>query len=201
MRCRCTSGSNPGDDRLAEAREERVAVAAAPDVLADGAGFVVIVDDEVVAARVLQRLRRRRLRLLVPVLAVDDRREAFLRVALHVLPDVQHRAAGRVDERAAARAEVLQRRDRDAERRQDDDVVWRRAVDASSPGSLRKRMPSAAELIVDVRVVDDFAGQVHACDRGSASAPGRRSPPRDRRRSRTRTRAARRTSSRPDSYR
>ena len=82
----------------------------------------VVVEDDEIAAAVRDGLRRGRLRLLVPDLAVDDRGVAALGVAPDVLPDVQHRSAGRVDERAAAAIELLQHRDRDAEGRQDHDV-------------------------------------------------------------------------------
>ncbi len=110
--------------------------------------------------RELQRLRRRGARLLVFVLAVDDRRVAVARVARHVLPDVQHGAAGRVDERAALILIALQIADRHAERRQDHDVL------RPEPRGIFVRVAQEADagraqLVVDVRVVDDFAGQEH----------------------------------------
>ena len=108
-----------------------------------------------------QGLRRGRLRFLVPHLAVNDRREAVLRVPLDVLPDVQNRSAGRVDHHAANPAEALHVGRRDAERRQDDDIlgVERGAIGI---GIAEELNPLGAQAIVDVRVVDDFAGQEDA---------------------------------------
>ena len=113
------------------------------------------------AAAVADRLRGGGLRFLVPDLAVNDRRVAALGVAPDVLPDVQHRAARRVDERAAARVEALQHRDGDAERRQDHDVVLAEASIAVAVVA-QERDPHGPQLLVHVRVVDDFAGEEHA---------------------------------------
>ncbi len=97
----------------------------------------------------------------MPDLAVNHRRVAALRVAPHVLPDVQHRPARRVDERAAAALERLQHRDRDAERGQDDDIVSAEPIDRFT-GIGEEADAHRPQLLVDVRVVDDLAGQVHA---------------------------------------
>ena len=122
-------------------------------------GFVA--DDEEAAVRVLGGLRRGGARFLVVDFAVNHRREAVLRVTPHVLPDVQDRAARRVDERAALPLELRQLADRDAERRQNHDVV------RTERGTVFARVgkdvnPFFAEAVVDVRVVDDLAGQQHA---------------------------------------
>ena len=141
MRCRSRSGSKPGETALPN-RSRNASRSPPANVVADDRRFAVVEDHEVVAA-VLDGLRGGGLRLLVPDLAVDDRREAAFRVAPDVLPDVQHRSAGRVDERAAAAIELLEHRDRDAERRQDHDVVGDRAARSTPGSSLRKRMPIA----------------------------------------------------------
>ena len=183
------SGSNPGDGGVLEARQERRRVAAGPDVVAHGVGFVAIEDDEILPAAGVQRLRRRGPRLLVPVLAVNDRGEAVLGVALHVLPDVQHRAAGGVDQRAAAPLEIASSSSivtPNAGR-----ITTSSGVSASSdsPSIAQEADALRAKLVVDVRVVDDLAGQVDGAVRETGAAPGRRSRRRDRRRSRSRTRA------------
>ena len=49
--------------------------------------------------------------------------------------------------------------DGDAERRQDHDVVGAERVAVARRDRLRKRMPCVAQPVVDVRVVDDLAGQ------------------------------------------
>ena len=56
-----------------------------------------------------------------------------------------------------------------------------------SSGIAQEADAVGAQAIVDVRVVDDLAGQEDAGARGSARPPGRRSRPRGRRRSRSRT--------------
>ena len=91
-------------------------------------------------------------------LAVDDRGEAVLRVARDVLPDVQHRPAGGVDERAALARQLRHLLDRDAERRQNHDVV---GAERLAPFARIGEEPDAvvAQPVVDVRVVDDLAGQ------------------------------------------
>jgi len=111
-----------------------------------------------VAVARLVRLRRRCARLFVPILPVNDRREALVGISLHVLPHVQHGAARGVDQCASALDERLEQFDCDSECWKDYDVVRRQRVErftwiAEKADSLR------ADLIVDVRVVDDFAGQ------------------------------------------
>ena len=113
------------------------------------------------AVREGERLRCGRLRLLVPHLPVDHRGESVLRVALHVLPDVQHRAAGGIDHHTPDVGEALHLGRRHAERRQHHHVVGaeRRTC---LVGVAQELDALAAEAIVDVRVVDDFARQEHA---------------------------------------
>ena len=150
-----------GRDGVSKPRDERRGVTA---VANEGAGSLrlgFVADDEEAPVRVLGGLRRRGARFLVMHFAVNHRREAVLRVTPHVLPDVQDRAARRVDERAALPLELRQLADRDAERRQNHDVV------RTERGTVFARVgkdvnPFFAEAVVDVRVVDDLAGQQHA---------------------------------------
>ncbi len=92
----------PRRGAVLEARQDLRAAAAGPDIAAHDRRFVTIKNDQVSAATRMQGLRCSGSRLLVPVLPVNDGREALLRVPPHVLPHVQHRAAGRIHQRAAA---------------------------------------------------------------------------------------------------
>ena len=95
--------------------QERRAVAMPLDVGDYIFGFCHIPHHEIGAAGILLHLRRRRARLLVVVLAVDQRGQTVARVRIHTLPDVEHRAAGRVHHHAPLGAERLEVVDRDAE--------------------------------------------------------------------------------------
>ena len=105
-------------------------------------------------------LARRGLGLLVVVLAVDHRGEAVAGVALDPLPDIEHRAAGGVDHDAANVAQSLEVAHRDAEGRDDDDVVGgdggkiELAVDAVQKDDAHPR-----QVRVHMRIVDDLADQ------------------------------------------
>ena len=84
------------------------AVAAAADVVGHDARLGEVEHDEVTPVVREPDAGDRRARLLVIPLAVDQRSEAVPRVPLHALPDVQDRAAGRVDEDRAARVEPVE---------------------------------------------------------------------------------------------
>ncbi len=131
-----------------------------PDVLADVLGFPRVQHDEVVAA-VADGVRRRGLGFLVPPLAVNDRGVPAFGVPAHVLPDVQHRPARGVDERAAALLELLELGDRDTECREDHHVVGPGVIQAFRRLA-QKADAHRPQLVVDVRVVNDLAGQEHA---------------------------------------
>ena len=100
---------------------------------------------------------------------MDDRGEPVLRVAGDVLPDVQHRAAGGIHERAALCGQLRHFLDGDPEGRQDHDII-----SAKRLGVLvrirEKPDPVVAQPLIDVRVVDDLAGQ--------EDVPSREPPPR-----------------------
>jgi hypothetical protein len=95
---------------------------------------------------------------------VDDGGEPLPRVLVDVLPDVQHAAAGRVDEDAALPAQVLHLRDGDAERGQDHDVAGgHRRVAGGRIRSVGKQAdPHPLQASVHVGVVDDLAGEEDA---------------------------------------
>jgi hypothetical protein len=145
---------------MLEARLKRGSLALAPDVVAGDGGLLAVQDDQVMAVAAMDRLRGGSPRLLVPVLAVNDRREAVDGVALYVLPDVQDRTAGRVDECAPALDQLLEELDGDAECRQDDHVVWCERINRFAwIGEEADTL--CAKLLVDVRIVDDLARQQH----------------------------------------
>ena len=108
-----------------------------------------------------QRLGRRRARLLVVVLAVDHDREAVARAPVHHLPDVQHAATRGVHEHAAPRDQEIHVAGGHAEGRQDHHVASPDVAVADDGIPLvgeddDVHLPQAR---VDVRVVDDFAGE------------------------------------------
>ena len=92
---------------------------------------------------------------------MNHRGEAILRVAPDVLPDVEDRSARGVDQRAAAALEVGQVGDRHAESREDDHVARPERV-AIFTGVGEDVDALGAQPVVDVRVVNDFAGQEDA---------------------------------------
>ena len=100
--------------------------------------------------------------------AVNDRGEAVLRIADDVLPDVQNRPARRVDERAALVHEPRHVAHRDAEGGKDHDVVRSERIPALSRIAEEPDV-GGAQLIVDVRVVDDLAGEEDVPSREAAA--------------------------------
>ena len=128
----------------------------------------MLVQDHQVSAAVGDGLRGGCLRLLVPDLAVNDGGIAAFGIAADVLPHVEDRSARRVDQRAALTLELLEHCHGDAERRQDHDVARPETLNHAGVVG-EKADPHRAELVVDVRVVNDFAGQEH-CALGEALA-------------------------------
>ena len=148
-RCRWMSGSKPGETACSNCRRNAVAVAAVADVVADQSRP--------------RRGRARRGSAPPPACSACDAVarvsscqylpwmtdvNAVVGVALHVLPDVEHRAAGRVDERAAAADEILEQLHGGAERRQDHDVVGRQARRAIRPGRSGSGCPGRAAALL-----------------------------------------------------
>src|SRR3989442_1539234 len=121
-------------------------------------------DHEVLPARVLGHLARSRLGLLMVGLAVDHGREAVPRVGIDPLPDVQHRAAGRVHEDAADRAQPLEVLHRYPERGEDHHVLRGHGPEVELPfGPAQQNLHAhRGELGVHVGVVDDLANEEHA---------------------------------------
>ncbi len=159
--CRSRSGSKPG---LAASRKRATSASAAEtpaNEVADELRLRAILHAQVAPAGVRERLRGRGLRLLVVVLAVDHGREAVPRVAVHVLPDVQHAAAGRVHEHATLRAQVRELRDGHPEGGQDHDVS-RLDLGVAQLGAAvvgQDADPERGDPAVHLRVVDDLAGE------------------------------------------
>ena len=103
------------------------------------------------------------------VLAVNQRSESVSRVTLNSLPDVEYRAAGRVDHHAADLSKSLEVLDGDPESRQDYHILGFHPTEIDLPASrlphprlLRheERDSHRPEFRVHVRVMDDLAGKV-----------------------------------------
>ena len=140
-------GVEPGGGGVGKAREEVGAVAVAADVIAHRVCFAAVQHHQVPAVRILKGLRGRGLRLLVMHLSVNDGREAVLRVAPDVLPDVQDRPAGGVHQGAPLSLELLAATATVTPNAgQDHHVARGRDAPRSSPGSERNRMPSDRNL-------------------------------------------------------
>ncbi len=189
MCCRSRSGSNPGDAALAKRSRNRTRSPRPPDVVAHHAGLFDIQHHEIGAAGLAGRLRGGGARLLVPDLAVDHRGETLLaRIAARSSRRSARSRTSCPRERSRSAPAVCISIGRDAEGGQY--RRHRRPSDRRRPArSPRKRMPELAQPLVDVRVVDDLAGEKDAAIGEALRASGRRSRRRDPRRSRSRTRA------------
>ena len=136
-------------------------VSAALDVVANVICLREVEHDEIVACTVGRGLRGRGLGFLVLGLAVNDAGDALLRVLADALPHAHHVAAGGVHEQAALLLQLAPRGDLGAEGRDDDHVLALKHGEFHI-GRLVREHPDAevANLVVDLRVVDDFAQQV-----------------------------------------
>ncbi len=123
-------------------------------------GFRHVAHDQVVAAGIAKDLRRRRPRLLMVVLAVDERRESITPIAVHTLPYVQNRPTGRIDENTSDRSQRLEIPDRHPERGEDHHVIgrYRRVVESLGAGH-ENLHPHSAQLLVHVGIVNDLTHQ------------------------------------------
>ena len=133
------------------------------DVVAHEPGLGHVADHDVMAAVVFPHLRCRGARLLVVMLAVDERRESFLGVRLHALPYVEHGTTGGVHEDAADAAQLLEVVDGHAERGQDHHVLRGDTAEVEAAFLRHEDLdPHLAQPAVHVRVVDDLPNQVDA---------------------------------------
>ena len=98
------------------------------------------------------------------ILSVDDRRVAVLRVALDPLPDAEHRAAGRVHERAAEAAQRREVSGRDSEGWYDDHVlgVEPAEIEATVRPRHQELDPHLLHPAVHVGIVDDLTDEEKA---------------------------------------
>ena len=109
--------------RVAEFFQERLLVAAVPDVIANVIGVGQRQDDEIMSLAIAERARAGRLRFFVLGFAVNDRSGGFARVFAHPFPNTHDVAASGVDDLAAALLDLLQGGKLGAERGHDDDVI------------------------------------------------------------------------------
>ena len=142
----------PGERRRAAVR---FAGRAGLDVAADVLGLGHVADDQVGSGA-----RGGRPRFLVGVLSVDHRGEAVALVAVHVLPDVHHRAAGGVHQDGALAAQHVQFGRGNPESGQEHHVLRTHLGEflLRRPG-IQEQDPELGETAVHVGVVDDLARQ------------------------------------------
>jgi hypothetical protein len=96
---------------------------------------------------------------------VDDGGEAVAGVAFDAFPHLDDRAAGGIDEDALAGLEAGHFLDRDAEGRDDDDVVGAYVVEREALARLgtgEEANVHLAQASIDARIVDDFVGEEDA---------------------------------------
>ena len=131
------------------------------DEIADQLCLFHVANYEVLTAFVLLCLRRRRARLFVVMLAVNERSESIARVTLDSLPDVEHRAAGRVDHHAPDLAKDLEVPDRHSECGKNDHICGPHSTEIDVPIlGHEEGDPHRLEFGVHVRVMDDLTRQI-----------------------------------------
>jgi hypothetical protein len=151
-----------GRHRLRESRLHGRRLPRLLDEVAHDAGLGHVEHHQVSTGGILHHLAGRGLGLFVIVLAVDHRGVAVLRVALHPLPDVEHRSASGVHQHGAQCPESLEVVLGDPEGGQDHHVVRADLGEVEPPLLVphQKADPHVLELLVHMRIVDDLAHQV-----------------------------------------
>jgi hypothetical protein len=94
-------------------------------------------------------------------LAVNHRREAGRRIVANVLPDVEDRPTGRIDQSASSLVEVGQVLDGDAKRWENDNVGRFNLVDRA-PRIAEKADAGLAQTAIDLWVVDDLTREKYS---------------------------------------
>jgi len=141
--------------------EEGGLVAALQDVIADVVRLLQREDDEVMAAAADPRLRAGGLGLLMPGLAVNDAGDVILRILADAFPDAHDVAAGRIHKPAAFGFELLPHGDFHPESGNNDNVILLQVGDVRVLFAAGEELDAhRADLIVDLRVMDDFAEDV-----------------------------------------
>src|SRR5215471_6416282 len=87
--------------RLSKSREEFQLISAIQYVAADIRRLLLIPNHKKMSIREEGRVRKRSFGFLMLEFAVNDGRYSCLRIPVHVLPDIQHGPAGRIDDDAA----------------------------------------------------------------------------------------------------
>src|SRR5580704_18253270 len=92
-------------------------------------------------------------------LAVDDRSNVDSGISLDILPNVQNGAAGGIDDHASFLRKQVQIGRRNTESRHNDDIPGYNSVILLGPAAWQKPDAHALEPGVDMRIVDDLAGE------------------------------------------
>jgi hypothetical protein len=141
-----------------EAFQERRFIPAVADVIAKKIGLAQVEQDEVVPFAANQRPARGGLGLLMLRFAVDDGGHVARGVLPDALPNAHHVAAGRIDDLAAALADLRQGLHIGAERGDDHHVLRGEPVEIGRAGFIDEVLDAQfADLLVDLRVMDDLA--------------------------------------------
>ena len=132
------------------------------DVVADVVGFVQVVNHEIMTGAEGGGLGSRGLGLLMLGFAVDDAGHRFTRILPDPFPDAHHITARGVDQQAALGFEFLPGLNLGSKRRNDHHIVRFQLIHLGRTRLGGNRHDShVADLVVDLRVVDDLAKQVN----------------------------------------
>jgi len=145
-----------------ELLQKLLLASAVADVIADVIGFPQIIYDKIVARPVRGGLGSRGLGFLVFGLAVDDAGDALLGVLTHALPHAHDVAAGGIDQIAALGGQFCPGFDLGAKGRDDDHIACvqlRHFILGRLGGD--DVNAHVADLVIDLRVVDDLAQEIN----------------------------------------
>ena len=122
------------------------------------ASFGHVEDHQIAAVLKFGDLARGGLGLFMPMLAMDHRSEAVPSIRLDPLPDIEHRAAGSIDQHGSDGAKGGEILDRDAERRENHHVIGGdpREIEVALIGSMDELDAHGLEFLVDMGIVDDL---------------------------------------------
>ena len=156
------SGSKPAEYAPLKVSRNSCLLPPLQDVIADVIGLGECIDDEVMARAVGAGLGGGGLGFLVLGLAVDDAGDPFLGVLADPFPDAHHVAASRVHQAAAFGLKFGARAHLGAKGGDDHHVVGLEPLQFLLGGFGRNDLDAhVVNLVVDFRVVDDFAEKIN----------------------------------------